>query len=92
MAGVGAVITTGAGLVTVNVAVAVLVSHLSVAVNVTVTLPPVHRSGAVGLLLASTGAQPPLTLAVANHVWNGRIQRCLVGIGPSIYRGRRWQL
>ena len=47
MAGVGAVITTGAGLVTVNVAVAVLVSHLSVAVNVTVTLPPVHRSGAV---------------------------------------------
>ena len=43
VAGVGAVITTGAGLVTVNVAVAVLVSHLSVAVNVTVTLPPVHR-------------------------------------------------
>ena len=51
MAGVGAVITTGAGLVTVYVAVAVLVSHLSVAVNVTVTLPPVHRSGAVAIAI-----------------------------------------
>src|SRR5512132_3449278 len=47
-----------------------MVSHLSVAVNVTVTVPPVQSTGAVGLPLVSTGAQPPETDAVANQLLN----------------------
>ena len=83
-------------LVTVKVAVAVLVSHLSVAVNVTVTLPPAQRSGAVGLLLVNTGAQPPPLLAVANHVakaafsaaWSAKSQAYTVaGAGAVITTG-----
>ena len=35
---------------TLNVAVQLVVSHLSVTVNVTTTLPPVHSSGATSLL------------------------------------------
>src|SRR4026209_2904040 len=65
----GVVITTGVAGVTVNVAVAVGDWQRSVAVNVTVMAPPVQRVPAPVALLVSTGAQPPVTLAVANHAW-----------------------
>src|SRR6185503_4347779 len=65
----GVVITTGVAGVTVNVAVAVGDWQRSVAVNVTVMAPPVQRVPAPVALLVSTGAQPPVTLAVASHAW-----------------------
>ena len=64
----------GTGGVTVKVASKVGLSHRSVIVHVTVTLPPEHNEGIVWLpeLFEITGLQPPLTLAwvrtSVNHV------------------------
>lgn len=44
-------------------------AQVLVLVNVTVTLPPV-AGGAVGLPLVNVPPQPPLAVAVANHVAN----------------------
>jgi hypothetical protein len=65
----GQVITT-IELSTVNVAVQVLgPSHELVTVNVTVVVPP-QAFGAPELLLEMAALQPPLKVAVANHVAN----------------------
>ena len=55
---------------TVKVEVALPVSHLSVAVNVTVTVPPSHALGACDAPELIDGSHPPLTLALSTHAAN----------------------
>lgn len=66
---VGQVSTTVGAADTVNVAWQVVVNgaHVLVYVNVTVVEPP-QADGAPELLLVNTPLQPPLAVAVANHV------------------------
>lgn len=64
----GQVSITGGAVATVKVEVQVLgASQEDVAVNTTVTDPP-QAFGAPVLLLLKTTLQPPVALAVANHV------------------------
>ena len=63
------ILSAGAG-VTVNVAVADSVPHLSVPVNVTDTDPPSHALGACAVPTLSVGSHPPLTLALDAHAAN----------------------
>ena len=64
----GVIVKAGAA-VTVNVAAVVAVWQALLAVQVTVTVPPVHADGAeAGALLESVApGHPPLMVTLANH-------------------------
>ena len=74
---VGQFSTTVGGAATVKVAWQVWLPQLLLLVNVTVVLPP-QAEGAPVLLLVMVLPQPPLPLAVANHVANAALTAACV--------------
>src|SRR6478672_11591564 len=85
--GAGAVTVSGVGAVTVKVDVAVTVWHLSAAVKVTVTDPPVHITGAVAWLAVTVGVHPPAAVPACKKVWKAASMAACVLVHASKVTG-----